>query len=177
MGRERTAYPKRTAEETGRLGNEIYGRDIHPRVKDDHDGKVVSIDVDSGDYAIGENVIEATDRLWEKRPEAVDIWSLRVGYRGLSSFGARLPAMGRMNDRGRGELGIRTCHNSDVARPVRTDAGNRARWSRGHTGTVGENECLIISFPALRSHYETSHLARIPIQWRRVLGMRGSSER
>ena len=91
MRRERTAYPKRTAEETGRLGDEIYGRDIHSRVKDDYDGKVVSIDVDSGDYAIGENVIEATDRLWEKRPEAIDIWSLRVGYRGLSSFGARLP--------------------------------------------------------------------------------------
>ena len=40
---------RRTAEETGRLGDEIYERDIRPKVEDTHYGKIVAINVDSGD--------------------------------------------------------------------------------------------------------------------------------
>ena len=81
---------KRTTEEIGRLAKEIYGRDIHPRFKDDYDGKVVSIDVDSGDYALGDTISEAARRLRKRRPDAV-IWSMRVGYRTMAGIGARNP--------------------------------------------------------------------------------------
>lgn len=81
--------PDRPKEETARLGNEIYERDIRHRVEADRHGEVVAIDVESGNWAVGDNVISATDRLRTRHPAAHDIWSLRVGYRALHHFGGR----------------------------------------------------------------------------------------
>ena len=81
------APTRRTAEETGRLGDEIYERDIRPQVEKTHHGKIVAIDVDSGDYAIGDTAMDASDRILERRPDA-DTWCVKVGYRALRSFGA-----------------------------------------------------------------------------------------
>ena len=83
----RTSPPSRPKEETARLGDEIYERDIRPQVEADHVGEVVAIDVESGSWAIGEDEIVATDRLQAQRPDAYDVWCLRVGYRALYSFG------------------------------------------------------------------------------------------
>lgn len=80
---------RRTAEETARLGDEIYERDIRQEVEADHQGAVVAIDVESGNWAIGDNVIAATDSLRTQRPDAVDVWLLRVGHRALHHFGGR----------------------------------------------------------------------------------------
>lgn len=79
---------RRTAEEAGILGNEIYERDIKPQVEDAYRGKIVAIDVDSGDYAIGETVSAASKRLGKQSPDA-DVWSVRVGHRTLRNFGGR----------------------------------------------------------------------------------------
>ena len=79
--------PRRPREETARLGDEIYERDIRTQVEADHIGEVVAIDVESGIWAIGEDEISATDRLQAQRPDAYDVWCLRVGYRALYSFG------------------------------------------------------------------------------------------
>ena len=76
----------RSAEETGRLGDEIYERDIRPKVEATHHGKVVAIDVDSGDYAIGDTALAAADALRERRP-APDVWAVKVGYPTLRTFG------------------------------------------------------------------------------------------
>ncbi len=81
--------PARPTEETARLGDEIYERDIRAQVESDHRGEVVAIDVDSGIWAIGDNVIAATDHLRTKCPDATDVWLLRVGYRALHHFGGR----------------------------------------------------------------------------------------
>ena len=83
--------PTRTAQETARLGNGIYQRVIRPQVEAGHRGEVVAIDVNSGNWAIGDDVIAATDQLRAKRPDAVDVWLLRVGYRSLHHFGGRPP--------------------------------------------------------------------------------------
>ena len=82
-----TTPVRRTADEVGRLGDAIYERDIRSQVEKAHHGKIVAIDVDSGDYSIGENVIAATERLLAQDPNA-DIWCVKVGYRALRSFGA-----------------------------------------------------------------------------------------
>ena len=82
--------PRRPGDETTRLGKEIYERDIRAQVEADHDGEIVAIDVDSGEWAIDESVIAATDRLREQRPDANDVWLERVGYRTLNSFGGGL---------------------------------------------------------------------------------------
>ena len=81
--------PTRPLEEISRLGDEIYQRDIRNLVEADHHGEVVAIDVESGSWAIGKNVIVATDRLRTERPAAIDVWCLRVGHRAMYHFGGR----------------------------------------------------------------------------------------
>ena len=81
--------PTRPKDEIARLGDEIYERDIRRQVEADHYGEVVAIDVDTESWAIGDNVIVATDLLRAQRPDAIDVWLLRVGYRALHHFGGR----------------------------------------------------------------------------------------
>ena len=79
--------PTRPKVEIARLGDEIYRRDIRAKLEADHHGDVVAIDVATGTWAVGDNVIAATDRLREKYTGAVDVWLLRVGYRVVASIG------------------------------------------------------------------------------------------
>ena len=85
----RTTPPSRPKEETARLGREIYTRDIRPLVEADHIGKVVAIDVDSGEWAIGDESMDAVDRLWAQSPDSYDVWCERVGYRAVGHMGWR----------------------------------------------------------------------------------------
>ncbi len=82
-------------DEVARLGKEIYERDIRPQVEVDHYGEVVAIDVDSGGWAIGEEVLEAADCLRTQRPEAINVLLERVGYPALDNLGGRFPRSGQ----------------------------------------------------------------------------------
>ena len=81
--------PTRPQDEISRLGKEIYQRDIRRQVEADHHGEVVSIDVDTGAWAIAGDVLSSADRLRAQCPDAVNVWGERVGYRALASFGGR----------------------------------------------------------------------------------------
>ena len=83
-----TTPARRSAEEAGRLGDEIYERDIRPQVEATHHGKIVAIDVDTGDYAIADTALAASERLRARRSDA-DVWLVRIGYRTLRNFGGR----------------------------------------------------------------------------------------
>lgn len=85
----RPTVPTRPLDEIAHLGDAIYERDIRAQVEAAHHGEVVSIDVDSGNWAIGDNVIAATDSLRAQRPEAIDVWSVRVGHPAMYHFGGR----------------------------------------------------------------------------------------
>ena len=92
-GRRESRMPARSIEETAQLGKEIYERDIRHEVEKDHVGKICAIDVDSGCWALGDDRVisdedVAVGRLREQRPEAIDVWFERVGYRAVRSFGA-----------------------------------------------------------------------------------------
>ena len=69
-GGEPRPTERMSSEETVRLGKEIYERDIRHQVEADHVGKIVAIDVDSGNWAMGDEVLVAAERLRAKRPEA-----------------------------------------------------------------------------------------------------------
>ncbi len=81
------AHQRRPREEIARLGDEIYERDIKAQVEDEHDGEYVAVDVDSGRWAVAESELAASDTLRAKRPDAIDVWLLRVGYRAVASIG------------------------------------------------------------------------------------------
>ena len=81
--------PRRPGHETSRLGEEIYERDFRPLVEADHVGKFVAIDVDTGSWAMGEDIIAASDLLRAQHPDAKDVWLERVGHMALASFGGQ----------------------------------------------------------------------------------------
>ena len=83
----RPTAPTRPKDEIARLGDAIYERDIRPKVEAGHYGEIVSIDVDSGNWAIGADVIAARDRLRTQCPGAVNVLFERVGHRALAGFG------------------------------------------------------------------------------------------
>lgn len=89
MQSPRPIAPTRPKDEIAHLGDEIYERDIRSQVEADHHGEIVSIDVESGNWAIGDSILEAVDRLRAQCPDAIDVWSLRVGYRAVHKFGGR----------------------------------------------------------------------------------------
>ena len=79
--------PTRPRDEIARLGKDIYERDIRQQIEAGHVGEVVAIDVETGIWAIDSEVLEAVDRLKAQRPEAINVFCERVGYRTLDSFG------------------------------------------------------------------------------------------
>ena len=74
-----------TSEELARRGEEIYERDILPRMLPEDHWKVVAIEIETGDYAIGQDEIEADHRLRVHHPEA-PFWFRRVGSPYLHRF-------------------------------------------------------------------------------------------
>ena len=74
-------------EKAVRLGREIYKRDILPKVKDDHFGEYVAIDVETSEWEMAETEWDAVDGLRERCPGAVNVTTERVGYRAPTSFG------------------------------------------------------------------------------------------
>ena len=83
--------PSRIPTRTGRLGKEIYERDIRHLVIDDHVGEIVAIDIDTGKWALDADMLRASDLLREQCPDAKDVWILRVGYRAVGSIGGGAP--------------------------------------------------------------------------------------
>src|SRR5438876_11971652 len=68
-------YPK---EEFARRGNEIYQRDIRPRIELTDQGKIVVIDIETGNWEIDTDEVAAAKRLEAASPDA-QIWMVRVG--------------------------------------------------------------------------------------------------
>ena len=83
--------PRRNRDEIGRLGKEIYKREIRHKVEPEHVGKIVAIDVDSRYWTLGESTLEAVERLRKKKPNAVDVFCERAGYEAVGSIGGGYP--------------------------------------------------------------------------------------
>ena len=70
------------------IGRAIYQEKIRPTLGPECKGKVVVIDVKSGDYEIADNDMEATSCLRKRRPNAFT-WAERVGYPAVYHMGSR----------------------------------------------------------------------------------------
>jgi succinyl-CoA synthetase beta subunit len=73
-------------EEVARRGDEIYNRVVRSQVEQDNRGKVVAIDVETEEFEVGDNAIDASDKLLARSADA-EIWFVRVGYRALHRIG------------------------------------------------------------------------------------------
>jgi hypothetical protein len=83
-----TRKPRYSKEECARRGTEIYERDIRPEAEAGNRGKIVAIDIESGDYEIADDTLAASDRLFQRLPDA-QVWFVRIGYPAVHRIGPR----------------------------------------------------------------------------------------
>lgn len=76
-----------TAAEIAERGRAIYEREIRAKVEEPaNKGKILVLDIDSGDYEIDEDHLTASDRACAKHPDGV-FFGLRIGYPALGKIG------------------------------------------------------------------------------------------
>ena len=80
--------PRYSAEEHARLGSETYERLVRPKVEAGDLGRIVAIDIETGDFEVAENSLAASQRLLTRRPDA-QIWCARIGYPAVHHVGLR----------------------------------------------------------------------------------------
>jgi len=79
--------PRYSREELARRGDEIYDRDVLPRVSPDDKGKFIVIDIETGAYEIDDDELTASDRLLARNPGA-QLWLRRIGFGYARRFGS-----------------------------------------------------------------------------------------
>ena len=80
--------PRYSKEEFARRGDEIYESQVRPQVEEGNYGKIVAIDIETGAFEVADDILPATDRLFERVPDAQP-WIVRIGHRAVDRFGSR----------------------------------------------------------------------------------------
>jgi hypothetical protein len=81
--------PLYSKEEFARRGDEIYESQVRQQVEEGNQGKVVAIDLETGDFEVDASEIDACSRLETQHPDA-QIWIVRIGSRHVRRFGGRI---------------------------------------------------------------------------------------
>jgi outer membrane protein assembly factor BamB len=80
--------PRYSKEEFARRGDEIYESQVRAQVEAGNHGKIVAIDIETGVFEVADEILTATNRLFERLPDAQP-WIVRIGHRVVHRFGAR----------------------------------------------------------------------------------------
>jgi peptide subunit release factor RF-3 len=80
--------PRYSKEEFARRGDEIYASQVRSQVEQGNHGRTVAIDIETGAFEVADEILTATDRLFERIPDAQP-WIVRIGHRAVHRFGAR----------------------------------------------------------------------------------------
>jgi hypothetical protein len=73
-----------------RHGQDLYNRSIRTKVETRENlGKIIAIDIETGNYEIDDNFLEASDRLQSQFPDAA-IWVERIGFSAVYAVGGSL---------------------------------------------------------------------------------------
>lgn len=75
-------------EELAERGQQLYESGIRQQVEAENEGKIVAIDIETGAFEVDENIVPATNRLFEQNPDAQP-WVIRIGHRAVYHFGSR----------------------------------------------------------------------------------------
>ena len=82
------AVPRRSPEETAKIGQDIYERRVRPLLTPEDDGKYVAIDIVTGEYEIDDIDWNAIERLIARR-RGTEIWVARINKPYRMSFRMR----------------------------------------------------------------------------------------
>ena len=77
--------PRYSKAEFARRGYEIYETQVRSQVEEGNHGKIVAIDIETGDFEVAQSEIAACDRLEARHPDA-QIWIVRIGSRHVRRF-------------------------------------------------------------------------------------------
>jgi len=80
--------PRYSKEEFAQRGDRWYETEIRQKVEADNHGKIVAIDIETGEFELADEILLATDRLFERIPDAQP-WIVRIGDRAVHRFGSR----------------------------------------------------------------------------------------
>jgi hypothetical protein len=72
-------YANYTGAEVVSRGEAIYAQSIRHQVEPTLRGKFLVMDIESGDYEVDEEDLQASERLLARRPQAV-VYGLRIGH-------------------------------------------------------------------------------------------------
>lgn len=76
-------------EELARRGQAYYDQHLRAELEPEHNGEFLALEVESGDYELGQSQIAALDRAEASHPDSV-FYILRVGHRTAARIGAQL---------------------------------------------------------------------------------------
>lgn len=82
-------HPHFTKDEIVRRGQEIYEREIRPRVEPEHEGEYLAVDIETGHYEIDPDVMEAAKRVQAAHPDG-SRYLLRIGYPAFITLGGTI---------------------------------------------------------------------------------------
>ena len=78
--------------EIAQRGHELYETQIRPHIEEGNDGKIVAIELVTGDFAIAPNTLTAAKQLRLRHPQEAQIFCLRIGYPTVHRVGYHQPA-------------------------------------------------------------------------------------
>lgn len=82
--------PKINSKEIARRGKELYERGIRTKVETaENIGKIISINVETGEYVIGDDLVATSLQLRAKQADAA-LWGERIGFDAVYAVGGTL---------------------------------------------------------------------------------------
>jgi hypothetical protein len=81
-----TVKPRYSKEEFARRGDALYDEHIRPHFEPSHNGQFAAIDIETGEFEVDPNEMEAVHRLRARLPQA-QTWMCKIGSRYLRRFG------------------------------------------------------------------------------------------
>jgi hypothetical protein len=81
-------YTQYSTDEIVERGEAWYDQ-LRPQVESAHKGRYMVIDIETGDYEIGDDYGTLSDNLHTKRPDA-PLYALRIGYPVLGRIGSQM---------------------------------------------------------------------------------------
>jgi len=72
-------YARYSPQEVELRGEEIYEQQLRADIEPDNKGRFVVIDIETGEFEVDDDDLQATKRVLARRPGAV-LYGLRIGY-------------------------------------------------------------------------------------------------
>ncbi len=87
------AHARYTSAEIAQRGQAFYEQQIRAKVDASNKGKFLVLDIETGEYEIDEDELEALKRAKAKHPDAA-LYMLRIGYATAYRLGGKSPVTG-----------------------------------------------------------------------------------